>query len=63
MKVIDVNGTEVHLQGNQAFLYKGQHSEVLNINGIENDANAEELILRELELISCAKFTQTKAFN
>lgn len=63
MKVIKINEIEAHLISNQAFLYKGCDSEVLNITGIEQSSNAEELILRELELIASSKFTQTQSFR
>jgi len=53
---------EAHLIGNQAFIYKDGASEVLNIDGIEESENAEELIISELELIEDSSFSNSSSF-
>ena len=50
MKLLNIGEMQVHLQNGQAFLYSGDSSDVLNIPGIEESDNPEELIKNELEL-------------
>ena len=50
MRFLQINDLEIHLQGNQAFLYSETESDVLNIENIEFSEEAEDLILEELRL-------------
>ena len=61
MKILLIEGVEAQLLGDQAFLYFETSSEVLNIEGIEHSDNAEEIILKELELLGESKFSQATA--
>lgn len=48
MKILHINELEIHLQGDQAFLYTEKESDVLNIENIEFTEEPERLILEEL---------------
>ncbi|WP_428739188.1 hypothetical protein [Sulfurimonas sp.] len=50
MRFLQINDLEIHLQGDQAFLYSESDSDVLNIENIEFSEEAENLILEELRL-------------
>lgn len=52
MRVLQINDLEIHLQGDQAFIYSEQESEVLNIEDIEYIEEPERLIIDELQLKS-----------
>lgn len=51
MKILEFGNIEAHLQGNQAFIYAGDASDVLYIDEVENKTaeEAEALIISELE--------------
>ncbi|MBN2816198.1 MAG: hypothetical protein JXQ67_05905 [Campylobacterales bacterium] len=48
MRVIQIESLEVHLIGNQAYVYSDSESDVLNIDNIEFMENPEESILDEI---------------
>lgn len=52
MKILEINDLEIHLQGDQAFIYSETESEVLNIENIEHIDEPERLIIDELQLKS-----------
>ncbi len=52
MRVLEINDLEIHLQGDQAFIYSETESEVLNIENIEHMDEPERLIIDELQLKS-----------
>ncbi len=49
MKLLNIGEIEVVLKGNQAFIYSEDKSDVLNMQNVENNPNAEEEIRLELE--------------
>lgn len=64
MKVFNITDEiEIHLQGNQAFIYSGDKSDVLNIVGIEKNPNAKEIVQRELVLANNASFSNTVSLD
>lgn len=52
MRILEINDLEIHLQGDQAFIYSETESEVLNIENIEYIDDPERLIIDELQLKS-----------
>lgn len=55
MRLITIaKGVDAHLLGNQAFIYAGDTTEMLMIDGIENASNALDLIIEELEFMGRA---------
>lgn len=50
MRLIEINDLEIHLQGDQAFIYSEKESEVLTIENIEFTDEPERLIIDELQL-------------
>lgn len=52
MKLIETNRYEAQLRGDQVFIYFENYSDVLNIDGIEEEENPQEVIDRELELMA-----------
>ncbi|MDH4945067.1 hypothetical protein [Sulfurimonas sp. C5] len=52
MRILEINDLEIHLQGDQAFIYSDTESEVLNIENIEYIDDPERLIIDELQLKS-----------
>ena len=58
MILIDIqDGVTAQLVGSQAFIYADDSSEVLNIEGIENNSDAVNIIKHELELLSRDSFS------
>ncbi len=52
MKLIKTDIYEAQLRGDQVFIYFDNYSDVLSIEGIENEPNPKEAIDRELELMA-----------
>ena len=48
MRILQLHDLEIHLQGDQAFIYSENESDVLNIESIEFSEEAERLIIEEL---------------
>ncbi len=58
MKLIDIqDGVTAQLVGSQAFIYADNSSEVLNIEGIESNSDAINVIKHELELLNRDSFS------
>jgi len=51
MKILQIKNIEAHLQGNQAFIYADDSSDILYIDNIEEKTTeeAEALIVGEIE--------------
>ena len=50
MRIIELEGLEIHLVGSQAFIYSDDDSDVLNIDNVEFLEDPKEQILDELRL-------------
>ena len=50
MRIIELEGLEIHLVGSQAFIYSDDDSDVLNIDNVEFLEDPQEQILDELRL-------------
>lgn len=50
MRVIEIEGLEIHLVGSQAFIYSDADSDVLNIDNVEFIEDPKEQILDEIRL-------------
>jgi hypothetical protein len=63
MIILNMGDMEVQLINDQAFIYDNGSSEVLNIQGIESNPNAQEVIEQELELLGRESFSNIKAME
>lgn len=64
MKVVKITDeVEAHLLNSQAFIYTDGKSDVLNIEGIEQNPNAKEIVQRELVLANNTSFSNTVSFE
>ena len=60
MKILTIGTIECQLINNQVYLYsQDSDSEVLNIQGIEENENAEEIIISEIEALNSSSFSET----